>query len=230
MTRDEIAAVLAQSPPPEAIRHLPEAAGGWPYLPADWIVEELTQVFGWDGWEFSLSGPSVLAQDSREVTRGGRPVTEYLASAQVEGRLVVTCDGGALSVIREGLGAHTSYAAGSVCEALEGAVKAAATDALKRAASSLGRRFGLDLKGELLNGRGQAGESKPARQDDGGGGGDAKGSPERLATAGQIKYLEDLAGRFGTTLDEVLVKEGLTRGALDRATASNLIERMKGAS
>jgi hypothetical protein len=104
------------------------------YLEGWFAVSEANRIFGFDGWSReTVETRCVFARESR-----GSFVAVYIAKVKV----TVHADG--LTLVREGHG--TNEARGdSLGEVHDTALKAAETDATKRALATFGRPFGLEL-------------------------------------------------------------------------------------
>ncbi len=104
------------------------------YLEGWYAISEANRIFGFDGWSReTLESRSVLARETR-----GSFLTVYLARV----RVTVHADGA--TVIREGHGTGEGRGT-SPGEVHDIALKAAETDATKRALATFGKPFGLEL-------------------------------------------------------------------------------------
>jgi len=104
------------------------------YLPGWFVVSEANAIFGYDGWDRQ----TLELQRLFERTKMDRCSCGYLA------RIRVTVRAGGQEVVREGTGVgHASSS--NIAEVHERAIKAAETDATKRALATFGGRFGLSL-------------------------------------------------------------------------------------
>lgn len=104
------------------------------YLEGWYAISAANRIFGFDGWSReTVETKCVLARENR-----GAFVAVYTAKV----RITVTADGA--QVIREGHGTGESRGA-SPGEAHDTALKAAETDATKRALITFGKPFGLEL-------------------------------------------------------------------------------------
>jgi DNA recombination protein Rad52 len=104
------------------------------YLEGWFVISEANRIFGFDGWSReTLDSRCVLARENR-----GSFLAVYIA------RVRVTVQANGASVVREGHGSGESrgMSAGAVHDV---AVKAAETDATKRALATFGKPFGLEL-------------------------------------------------------------------------------------
>jgi len=105
------------------------------------VIAEANRIFGYDGW------------DRRTLTLNcvwsGRTEKGYAAAYSAKVRIRVRA--GAECVVREGWGSGEARAA-TTGEAHELALKAAETDATKRALATFGNPFGLALYDRALNG------------------------------------------------------------------------------
>ncbi len=104
------------------------------YLEGWYVIAQANRIFGFDGWSReTLETKCVLARENR-----GAFVAVYTAKV----RITVLAEG--TQVIREGHGTGEGRGA-SPGEAHDTALKAAETDATKRALVTFGRPFGLEL-------------------------------------------------------------------------------------
>src|SRR5450631_2037953 len=106
------------------------------YIEGWYAISEANRIFGFDGWSReTIESKCVLARENR-----GTFLAVYIARV----RITVQADGA--TIIREGHG--TSEGRGtSPGEVHDIALKAAETDATKRALATFGRPFGLALYG-----------------------------------------------------------------------------------
>jgi Rad52/22 family double-strand break repair protein len=104
------------------------------YIEGWFAISQANRIFGFDGWSReTIDSRCVLARENR-----GTFVAVYVAKV----RITVQADGA--TIIREGHGSGEGRGT-SPGEAHDIAVKAAETDATKRAFATLGRPFGLGL-------------------------------------------------------------------------------------
>ena len=104
------------------------------YLEGWYVISEANRIFGFDGWSReTLESRCVLARENR-----GTFLAVYIARV----RITVHCGGAA--VIREGHGSGERRGE-SPGEVHDIALKAAETDATKRALATFGKPFGLEL-------------------------------------------------------------------------------------
>jgi hypothetical protein len=104
------------------------------YLEGWYVISEANRIFGFDGWSReTLESRCVLARENR-----GTFLAIYIA------RVRITVHSGGAAVIREGHGSGERRGT-SPAEVHDFAVKAAETDATKRALASFGKAFGLEL-------------------------------------------------------------------------------------
>src|ERR1019366_6888529 len=104
------------------------------YLEGWYAISEANRIFGFDGWSReTIESRCVLARENR-----GTFLAVYLARV----RVTVHADGAA--IIREGHGTGEGRGA-SPGEVHDIALKAAETDATKRALTTFGKPFGLEL-------------------------------------------------------------------------------------
>jgi DNA recombination protein Rad52 len=106
------------------------------YVEGWYVITEANRIFGFDGWNReTVESRCVLARENR-----GTFLAVYIAKV----RITVQTDGA--TVIREGHGTGQGHGS-SAGEVHDIALKAAETDATKRALATFGRPFGLALYG-----------------------------------------------------------------------------------
>ena len=104
------------------------------YLEGWYAISEANRIFGFDGWNReTVESKCVLARENR-----GTFLAVYIARV----RVTVHADGA--TVIREGHGSGEGHGS-SPGEVHDIALKAAETDATKRALATFGKPFGLEL-------------------------------------------------------------------------------------
>jgi recombination DNA repair RAD52 pathway protein len=116
------------------------------YLEGWHLINEANRVFGFGNWSREaiemreLSGPAmIVAYDA-----AGKEVQQVAVSYMCRIRITVVSDDGSRTVIREGHGVDRGLGQ-NAGEAYAIAIKAAETDAMKRALSTFGNIFGLAL-------------------------------------------------------------------------------------
>lgn len=119
------------------------------YIEGWYAISQANRIFGFDGWSReTLDSKCVLARENR-----GSFIAVYTAKVRV------TVAAGEAQVIREGHG--TGEARGdSPGEVHDTALKAAETDATKRALATFGRPFGLELYVNRLDARRSASNTR----------------------------------------------------------------------
>src|SRR6516162_3858458 len=106
------------------------------YLEGWYAISEANRIFGFDGWSReTVDSRCVLARENRGA---------FLAVYTARGRISVQANGS--TIIREGHGSGEGRGA-SPGEVHDIALKAAETDATKRALATFGKPFGLALYG-----------------------------------------------------------------------------------
>src|SRR5262245_26935807 len=104
------------------------------YIEGWYAISEANRIFGFDAWSReTLDSRCVLSRENRG---------SFLAVYTARVRITVQADGA--TIIREGHGSGEGRAA-SPGEVHDTALKAAETDATKRALATFGRPFGLEL-------------------------------------------------------------------------------------
>ncbi len=104
------------------------------YLEGWYAISEANRIFGFDGWSReTIESKCVLARENR-----GTFLAVYIAKV----RITVVADGA--TVVREGHGTGQGHGS-SAGEVHDISLKAAETDATKRALATFGKPFGLEL-------------------------------------------------------------------------------------
>jgi len=103
------------------------------YIEGWHVLAEANRIFGFDGWDRETVGAQCVWSDIKQG------VCRCAYSAKVR----ITVRAGDTIVVREGSG--SGQGKGSPAEAHDGALKAAETDATKRALATFGNSFGLAL-------------------------------------------------------------------------------------
>lgn len=120
---DDQRAQLKRDMPRDAVKTRSQAGQTLSYVDSVYVIDQLNEVFGYDGWSFTHEAPV--------IREGARPVVVVAGVLRAGG------------VERGDTG--VGLAAGEKPDALETAVKAAVTDCLKRCARTWGARMGLAL-------------------------------------------------------------------------------------
>lgn len=138
LTDEQIAILNAPLDP----KHVKKPSGSFgpkgDYLEGWHVINELNRAFGFDGWSYTID----LSRDSLEqveVTKPNKPPEKQWQAAYT---CVCTLTVG--NAVRQDVGFGSGFAK-QIGDAIEGATKEAATDALKRAARTFGNIFGLAL-------------------------------------------------------------------------------------
>ena len=133
-TEEQTKALSAPLDPKHVIKPSGRFGPKGDYLEGWHVINELNRVFGFGGWSYTID---LIKDDLREGKDGnGNPQWQAAYSC------VCTLTVGA--VTRQDVGFGSGFAK-SIGDAIEGATKEAATDALKRAARTFGNIFGLAL-------------------------------------------------------------------------------------
>jgi len=135
MTPEQIKMLEAPLDP----KHVKKATAGnfgpkGDYIEGWHCINELNRVFGFDGWSYMID----LSRDALEKGKDSKGNEQWQAAYTCICTLTVG------NVTRQDVGFGSGFAKG-VGDAIEGATKEAATDALKRAARTFGNIFGLAL-------------------------------------------------------------------------------------
>jgi DNA repair and recombination protein RAD52 len=104
------------------------------YLEGWHVINELNRVFGFDGWSYTID----LRRDALEQGQDSKGQPQWQAAYTCVCTLTVG------ETVRQDVGFGSGFAK-QVGDAIEGATKEAATDALKRCARTFGNIFGLAL-------------------------------------------------------------------------------------
>jgi len=102
------------------------------YVSGRYVKQRLNEIFGWDGWEYSVTKVELFPEDCTAFVHVC--LTVYTGDESKRGFRESVC--------RDGL----AYGYGrKSAEGFDFAIAEAVTDALKRAAVSLGQNLGLEL-------------------------------------------------------------------------------------
>jgi DNA recombination protein Rad52 len=119
---------------PRVIRTREAHGRQFSYLEGWYVIAEANRIFGYNGWSReTLETKCVLGRESRGTFRA-----IYIA------RVRITVQANGATIIREGHGSGEGHGT-SAAEVHDIAVKAAETDATKRALATFGKPFGLEL-------------------------------------------------------------------------------------
>jgi DNA recombination protein Rad52 len=140
------------------VRHRISNGTTLPYLEGWHVIAEANRIFGHDGWNRTTLSPRCIWRESQR----GQTVCFYTAKV----RITVAADGA--TIVRDGIGTGTGRATAPEL-AHEIALKAAETDATKRALATFGNPFGLALydKNKLQVTKSRQGEAANVRQTQG---------------------------------------------------------------
>lgn len=108
------------------------------YLEGWHVINELNRIFGFGSWSYTIE----LKQDALEQGQDNKGQPQWQAAYTCVCTLTVQTETG--NVVRQDVGFGSGFAK-QIGDAVEGATKEAATDALKRAARTFGNPFGLAL-------------------------------------------------------------------------------------
>ena len=120
------------------VRQDPKIAKGSPYVPGAYVISALNAIFGFDGWSAEIVHMERV--NLEKYQKEGKDMVRALFSCHV--RLTVRCQDGS-TFARDGFGADEKSSP-NLADVMKLAPKSAYTDALKDAAITLGRQFGLD--------------------------------------------------------------------------------------
>lgn len=123
---------------PLDLKHVKKPSGSFgpkgDYLEGWHVINELNRVFGFDGWSYCID----LSRDALAEGKDSKGNVQWQAAYTCVCTLTVG------DVTRQDVGFGSGFAK-MIGDAVEGATKEAATDALKRAARTFGNIFGLAL-------------------------------------------------------------------------------------
>ncbi len=135
---DNIAKKLKQ--PPANLSTRSQRGMELTYVEGWWVIDQLNEIFGQNGWSYDvLEGPKILSAQWDEIPGKDR---RFNVVCEAKVGLKITFDVGETTREDIGYGSGMTYKMGQEIDAYEGAGKEAVTDALKRAARTLGNRFG----------------------------------------------------------------------------------------
>lgn len=123
MLTEEQKRMLAQDLPRDVVKTRSQAGQTLSYVDGAYVIRRLNEVFGHDGWTFDTGALTIIP--------GDRPVVHIPGTLRAAG------------VSRSDVG--VGLAAKNSGDAMETAIKAACTDALKRCARTFGANLGLAL-------------------------------------------------------------------------------------
>lgn len=133
-TTEQEAALKAPLDP----KHVKKPSGSFgpkgDYIEGWHAINELNRIFGFDGWSYTID----LSRDA--LTEG----KDSKGNPQWQAAYTCICTLTVGATVRQDVGFGSGFAK-MVGDAIEGATKEAATDALKRAARTFGNVFGLAL-------------------------------------------------------------------------------------
>ena len=131
---DKQVRALSRGVPARRIRSRTSDGKELSYVEGWFVLAEANRIFGFDGWDReTVDAKCILGREAR-----GRFTAVYSARVRITVR---TAEG---TVVRDGHGTGEAYGA-SAGEAHDHALKAAETDATKRALATFGKAFGLAL-------------------------------------------------------------------------------------
>ena len=126
------------------IRNVKDRVGGGgmrlSYIEGWFAIKEANRIFGFGQWDRRLEELTMTAEIEEDHGSGKRWRVSYLAKVQI----IVQTPNSKENVVREGIGAGHGISR-NPGEAHEAAAKEAETDAMKRALTTFGNRFGLAL-------------------------------------------------------------------------------------
>lgn len=134
LTADQKKALRAPLDPKHVVKPSGNFGPKGDYLEGWHVINELNRVFGFDGWSYTID----LSRDALTEGKDSRGNDQWQAAYTCICTLTVG------DIVRQDVGFGSGYAK-AVGDAIEGATKEAATDALKRAARTFGNVFGLAL-------------------------------------------------------------------------------------
>lgn len=140
MLDDSITSELEKPLPTHAVKSRQQAGQQLSYIEGWYAVAELNRIFGHGGWTRETLELTNVVEAERTIGSQKKPGHAVTYRARVR----VTVIAGDQAIVRDGCGAGHGVAQ-DLGEAHESALKEAETDALKRAACTLGWPLGLAL-------------------------------------------------------------------------------------
>lgn len=137
MFSEEQKRALLADLPPDRVASRTQSGRELSYVEGWWVIGELNRIFGPGGWSYDVDTRETVRLNEPDPKGDGRG-TRWRVSYSAKCRLTV----GTCTIGDVGHGHGIDRDCGN---AIESAEKEAATDALKRAAKSLGWRLGLAL-------------------------------------------------------------------------------------
>lgn len=134
LSTEQITALQAPLDPRHVVKPTGRFGPKGDYIEGWHAINELNRVFGFDGWSYSIN----LQRDDLREGKASNGDLQWQAA------YTCICTLTAAGVTRQDVGFGSGFAK-SIGDAIEGATKEAATDALKRAARTFGNVFGLAL-------------------------------------------------------------------------------------
>ncbi len=156
------------------------------YIEGWHAIAEANRIFGFDGWDRTTTASSCIWQ--------GQVNGQFACTYAV--RVKINVRAGEAQVTREGNGC--AYATGSTAaEAYEFALKAAETDATKRALATFGNQFGLSLYDSALYARDQGSAKDQAKEGTSAPRQRSAGQTSQASQASQVQANLSKTGRGG---------------------------------
>ena len=177
------------------------------YIEGWFAIAEANAIFGFGGWDREV----VHFERLFERTRGEATNCAYLARVRIAVRT------GASRVVREGTGLGSAFCK-NAGDAHERAIKAAETDATKRALATFGNRFGLGLYDKEQTGVTARVPNKTFVLKDGSGGAIATDISGEAFCSGLRQIIQKLDSREQLERYQAHNAEGLTRLRLEAPT------------
>ena len=136
MNWDQITTELNKKLNPDHVKPAKAFGPKGDYIEGWHAMAEANRIFGFEGWDYTISECKCVSERSREIGKDKKPGfgVSYIATVQVT----------VYGVTRQDVGAGHGYDIDCGL-AHESAIKEAVTDALKRALRSFGNPFGLAL-------------------------------------------------------------------------------------
>lgn len=196
-------AALTASPPADAVKTREENGITLSYLEGWFVIQEANRIFGTEHWDRITLSTHCVWQGKQE----GRPACSYSARVRLCVRLKEE------TLVREGSG--IGHGAGATLGEAHGhALKAAETDATKRALATLGAPFGLTLYDSQARDSAPSGkESSPANTAASG----TTGNALRPAKAERHWIIRDASGEAKWVLASAISACSALRRAIDRS-------------
>jgi hypothetical protein len=149
MSADDIQKLLNEDVPREHITERKSGSTSLSYVTGRYVKQRLSEIFGWDGWTYTVVEQKIITLDANCI----RWFAHVALSVHTEDGCIerhgIAVGHGLLSKEvwenKQRTGRYEPVSAGRANEVIDFAAAEAVTDALKRAAVSIGQNLGLSL-------------------------------------------------------------------------------------